>query len=36
MKQFDWINIDGKKLTDFTPGFQLVELLNNNIDSVLE
>jgi Replication protein len=36
LKQFDWINYEGKKLTDFNPPMQLIELLNNNIDIQLQ
>ena len=36
LKQFDWINYEGKKLTDFNPLMQLIELLNNNIDIQLQ
>ncbi|MGZ5191401.1 MAG: hypothetical protein ACXWCZ_10300, partial [Flavisolibacter sp.] len=36
LRQADWVNCDGQKLTDFAPLFQLMELLNNNIETVLE
>jgi hypothetical protein len=36
LKQFDWLNREGKKLTDFSPFLQMIELINNNIDGVLE
>ena len=36
LKRFDWINPEGKKLTDFDPVSQLIELLTYNIDIALE
>jgi hypothetical protein len=36
-KCFDWLNINnGKSLTDYKPVLELIELLNNNIDTVLQ
>lgn len=36
LKRFDWFNFSGKKLTDFDPVSQLIELLTNKIDIALE
>jgi hypothetical protein len=36
LKQFDWLNTDGKKLTDFLPLPKLLDLLENKVDTLLE
>ncbi len=36
LKRFDWYNAAGRGLSEFDPVSQLIELLTNNIDTLLE
>lgn len=36
LKHYDWFNSTGRRLTAFDPVSQLIELLANNIDTLLE